>query len=233
MPLHNFEATPFPAFLHVPICMQTTASPNAKAARTDHDVLDAISERWSPRAFDPERPVEPEKLRQVLEAARWAASSYNEQPWRFIVATTAEPDERERLLGCLKAFNQEWARRAPVLMLTVAKKHFGEEGSEESRPNRHALHDVGLAMGNLSAQATALGLYLHQMAGIEPEAAREAYDIPSDFEPVAGVALGYHGDPSVLPEQLREREEAERKRRPLAESVFTGAWGTPAGALSR
>lgn len=80
MPLYNFGATPFPASLHVPICMQTTASPNAKAARTEHDVLDAISERWSPRAFDPERPVEPEKLRQVLEAVRWAATSYNEQP---------------------------------------------------------------------------------------------------------------------------------------------------------
>ena len=192
----------------------------AKAAAADHDLLDAIRYRWSPRAFS-ERPVEEEKLRSLLEAARWAASSYNEQPWRFLLATKQDPEAYDRLLGCLNEKNRKWARTAPALMLSFAKKTF----SQGDKANRHAWHDVGLAMGNLLMQATVLGLYAHQMAGILPEEIRATYDAPDDFEPVAGVALGYLGDPSVLPEGLQEKERAPRSRRPLGETVFGEAWG--------
>jgi nitroreductase len=183
-------------------------------------ILALLRHRWSPRAFA-DRPVEPEKLCSVLEAARWAPSSYNEQPWSFIVATQGDAAEFDRLLACLVEFNQPWARLAPVLMLSVARMNFCRAG----RANRHALHDVGLAVGNLVVQATALGLYAHQMAGIHIERARELYSIPAGYEPVAGIALGYLGDPSSLPERLRERESAPRCRKPQAEFVFSGRWG--------
>ena len=144
-----------------------------KEATPDHPVLDVIKKRWSPRAFA-DRRVEPETLKQLLEAARWAASSFNEQPWRFILATKDEPEHYARVLDCLIEGNQAWAQHAPVLMLTVARKTFTRNG----KPNRHAWHDVGLAMGNMVAQATALGLLLHQMAGILPEKARVVFAIP-------------------------------------------------------
>lgn len=212
--------------------MDATTLQEAKVARPDHPVLDVIKNRWSPRAFS-ERPVEEEKLRQMLEAARWAPSSYNEQPWRFLVATAEQPEAHDRLLECLTAFNQGWAKSAPVLMLTVAKKHFSEHTPASGKPNRHALHDVGLAMGGLTAQATALGLFVHQMAGIRPDVARQAYGIPEAFEPVAGVAVGYLGNPEALPEKLRRRERSERTRRPLRESIFARHWETPAEGLVR
>ncbi len=147
-----------------------------KEATPGHPVLDVIKKRWSPRAFA-DRRVEPETLEQLLEAARWAASSFNEQPWRFILATKDEPEHYARVLDCLIEGNQAWAQHAPVLMLTVARKTFTRNG----KPNRHAWHDVGLAMGNMVAQATALGLHVHQMAGILPEKARVVFAIPDDY----------------------------------------------------
>ena len=201
----------------------TSVEVPAKTATPHHDILDAIQHRWSPRAFS-DRLVEEDKLKSLLEAARWSASSYNEQPWRFVVATKANPEAYERLLGCLNENNQAWARTAPALMLSFAKKTF----SQGDKANRHAWHDVGLAMGNLLVQATALGLYAHQMAGILPDQIRESYHVPDDFEPVAGTALGYLGDPSVLSEGLQEKERAPRSRRPLSETVFDGVWGEAA-----
>ena len=194
-----------------------------KVATPDHDILDALRHRWSPRAFS-DQPVEAEKLLQVLEAARWAASSYNEQPWRFVLATREKPEQYERLLHCINENNRTWARTAPVLMLSFAKKTF----SQGDKANRHAWHDVGLAMGNLLVQATALGLYAHQMAGILPDQIRATYDVPDEFEPVAGTALGYLGDPEVLPDGLREKEHTPRSRRPLEETVFGATWGEAA-----
>ncbi len=202
---------------------QVAAAQEIKAARTDYPVLDVIARRWSPRAFD-ERPVERKKLLQLLEAARWASSCFNEQPWRFFVATRDEPARYERLLACLNERNRTWAHLAPVLMLTVAKRTFARNGN----PNRHAWHDVGLAMGNLLAQATALGLYAHQMAGILPDQARALLQIPDDYDVVTGVALGYLGDPERLPEDRQEAERKPRSRKPLGELVFGGAWGQPA-----
>ncbi|MDX1646681.1 MAG: nitroreductase family protein [Longimicrobiales bacterium] len=195
-----------------------------KRAPTDVPLDESIRERWSPRSFS-DRPVTGEELRTLLEAARWAPSSYNEQPWRFIVALKDDRERFERLLGCLDEGNREWARNAPVLMLTVAKRVFERNGRE----NRHAFHDVGLAMGNLLNQATEMGLYVHQMAGIDPEGAREAFDVPERFEVVAGVALGHLGDPEQLDDPGRRKSEvSERSRKPLGDLVFEGTWGETA-----
>lgn len=181
-----------------------------------------IEKRWSPRAFS-DRPIEAEALLQLFEAARWAASSYNEQPWRFIVATRDDLLHYARLLGCLSEFNQKWADNAPVLMLSIAKTHF----DRNDKPNRHAFHDVGLAMGNLITQATSLGIYVHQMAGFDPEKAREMLEIPEGFEPVAMCAIGYPGDPEQLPEKLEKKEHAPQKRIELNKLVYSNRWGQP------
>lgn len=190
-----------------------------KVVETQYPIEVILQNRWSPLAFS-DRAVEPEKLGSVLEAARWAASSFNEQPWSFIVATKDNKPEFDRLLSCLAEGNQEWAKSAPVLMISVAKLHFERNGVE----NRHAFHDVGAAEANLAAQATALGLYVHQMAGFDVNKARELYGIPQGYEPVDAVALGYIGDPHSLSERLQQRLSAPRSRKPFQEFVFTGRW---------
>jgi nitroreductase len=191
-----------------------------KPAETSAPVHNLIRDRWSPRAFE-SRPVEPEKLRSLFEAARWAASSYNAQPWYFIVATKDDPENYKKTLECFVEFNQGWAKSAPVVALSVARLKFEHNGA----PNNHAFHDVGQAAANLALQATALGLQVHQMAGILPEKARELFGIPEGCEAVAGFAIGYPGNPAVLPEKLREQEHAPRSRKPLDSFVFTGKWG--------
>jgi nitroreductase len=191
-----------------------------KPADTTYPIESLLQQRWSPRAFA-ERPVEPEKLLRLWEAARWSASCANQQPWYFLVATREDSAEYARMLSCLRENNQQWAARAPVLMVSVAKLSFDANG----QPNRYAFHDVGLAVANLIVQATALGLFVHQMAGFYPDKVRELYGVPEDFEPVAGIVLGYPGEAATLPEDLRQRELAPRVRRPLDTFVFQGAWG--------
>ena len=198
-----------------------------KPAPVDHPVLDPIQRRWSPRAFDP-RPVEPEKLRSALEAARWAPSSFNEQPWSLILAFRENEAAFERACACLAEPNRAWAPRAPVLFFAVARDHFERTGNA----NRVCVHDVGLAMAQFSIQATALGLFVHQMAGIDREAVRSTYELPPGHEPVAGGAVGYPGDPDELPEKYREAERAPRSRRALSEWVFEDGWNKPAGIVS-
>jgi len=191
-----------------------------KLADTTYPIEPLLRQRWSPRAFA-DRPVEPEKLLRLWEAARWSASCANQQPWYFLVATKEEAVEYARLLSCLRETNQQWASHAPVLMVSVAKLAFDMNG----QPNRYAFHDVGLAVANLIVQATALGLYVHQMAGFYPDKVRELYGVPDGFEPVAGIVLGYPGDPTTLSEELRQREVAPRARKPLEAFIFQGAWG--------
>ena len=193
-----------------------------KLADTLYPIHDLLRQRWSPRAFD-DRPVEPEKLLSLCEAARWAPSSNNEQPWRFIVADKDYETEWNRLLACLVEGNRKWAYRAPVLILSVASLNF----EDDSTPNRHAFHDTGVAVENLVLQATALGLAAHQMAGFDVEKARADLKIPSGYEPVAMIAVGYPGDLASLPDRLRERELQPRSRRPISEWTFSGQWGTP------
>jgi len=198
-----------------------------KPADTQYPIHELLRRRWSPRAFS-DRRVDPAIMRSLLEAARWAPSSYNEQPWSFIVATKDDPVEFGRLLSCLVEGNIQWTQHAPVLMASVARLSFEDDG----KPNRHAFHDVGLAVANLIVQATALGLVVHQMAGIFPDKIRELYGIPEGYEAVAGIALGYPGDPQSLPEGLRKRELAPRERKPLTEFVFSGSWGQTSPLVS-
>ncbi len=194
---------------------------------TQPAIHDLLRRRWSPRAFSA-RPVEPEKLRSLLEAARWAPSSYNEQPWNFLVVRRDNPQEFERMVSVLADSNALWASQAPVLVLSVAKTYF----ERNREPNRHAFHDVGLAVGNLSIQATALGLYVHQMAGFDAEKARKLFAIPEGYQPVTMIAVGYLSQPDGLPDPPRERENAPRRRKPLEDFVFTGRWGETSAVLT-
>ena len=189
-------------------------------ASAQPQVHDLLRRRWSPRAFA-ERSVEPTKIRSVLEAARWAPSSANQQPWSFVVATKEDSAAHERLLGILMEGNVRWAHHAPVLMLVVARLYTDRDG----RPSQRSLYDAGLAVANLTTQATALGLFVHQMGGFYADKAREEFAIPDGYEPVVVLALGYLGDPQTLPEDLRTRETAVRRRKPLEEFVFSGRWG--------
>jgi nitroreductase len=191
-----------------------------KRATTDYPIHNLLAERWSPCGFA-ETPVSPEDLRSLFEAARWAASSYNEQPWRYIIATRDEAEAFEQLLSCLVEANQAWARFAPVLALGIAKRMFSHNGV----PNRAALHDLGAASAGLTFEAGARGLLVHQMGGIDPEKARSLYRIPEDFEVVTALAIGYAGTPSGLPDECRKRDSAPRQRRPQRELVFGRSWG--------
>ncbi len=194
-----------------------------KPAPADHPVHDLIASRWSPYVFS-DRPVAAEDLRSLFEAARWAPSCYNEQPWRYIVGERSDPEAFERVLSCLVEGNQVWARHAPVLVLGVVALTFARNG----KPNDAALHDLGLASANLLVEATARGLSVHQMRGILPDRAREIFAIPDDHEAFSGIAIGYAGDPSTRPE-LADRDRERRPRRPMAEFVFAGTWGASAG----
>ena len=193
----------------------------------EYPVHELIAKRHSGRAFS-SQPVDAATIGSLLEAARWAASSSNEQPWSFLVTQKETPSGYDRLLGCLVEFNVRWAQRAPVLILSVARHNFVATG----KPNRHAFHDVGQASANLALQATALGLMAHPVAGFDVEKARNEFAIPEGFDPVAVIAAGYPGDPASLSDKLRERELAPRQRKAMRDFVFSGSWGNPATCLS-
>lgn len=194
-----------------------------KPAVNDYPIHPLIASRWSPRAFDP-RPLRFGQLRSLLEAARWTASCFNEQPWSFLVARRDMGEEFERMLACLAAKNQRWARNAGALLIAVARRTFSRNG----RPNKWAIYDVGQSVASLTLQATDLGLYVHQMAGIDPGKIRDAYGVPEGFEPVTGLAIGHPGRLEDLAEEFRDAETSPRLRKPQREFVFEGAWGIPA-----
>ncbi|MDZ7778437.1 MAG: nitroreductase family protein [Gemmatimonadota bacterium] len=195
--------------------------PQGRPAPTDEPIEPLIAARWSPRAIA-EDPVEPEKLRAVFEAARWAPSSFNEQPWRFLVATTRDPDWLARLRGYLLSGNA-WATRAPVLVVSTYRTRFS--GNDELNPV--AFRDLGAAEQNLVLQAYAEGLVAHQMAGFERERFRDEL-VPDGFEVGSMTALGYPGDPEDLDEKLRAGELSPRQRKSLDDLVFGAEWGEPA-----
>ncbi len=197
-----------------------------KFATTDHPISTTIAERWSPYSFDKERNVEPDKLTSCLEAARWAASSYNEQPWRFLLATRDDQQQFERALSCLMEANQAWAKYAPVLILTAYATKF----SRNDKDNCVALHDLGLAVGNLSIEATRQGLHIHQMAGVNLSKVRAIYGLPDDVEPATAIAIGYVAS-KPPEEELAKRDTGTRERRPLSEWVFSETWGKSSSIL--
>lgn len=185
-----------------------------KEADTNYSIHNLLQKRWSPRAFSDES-VDPELLNQLFEAARWAPSSYNEQPWHFIVARKEDEEAFEKLSQVMNNFNKGWGKDASVLALGLTKTTFDMDG----RPNRHAEHDLGQAIAHLTFEATRHDLYVHQMAGIHPDKAKELYDIPEDYEPMTMFAIGYKGAPELLNDDLQEQEKGSRSRKPLDEIV--------------
>lgn len=194
---------------------------NAKRAPHIEGVLSVFHERWSPRSFS-DREVSRQSLIQIFEAARWAASSSNEQPWRFIVGLRGS-ETHKKIRESLAGFNQQWAPAAPVLILGTAHSKFSRNGAE----NRFALYDLGAAASYLVLQAASMGLAAHQMGGFDQEKARELLGIPADYLIGAVIAVGYQDEPEKLADQtLIERELAPRQRKPLSEIVYE-AWEKP------
>lgn len=191
-----------------------------KPAQTTHPIHDLLRRRWSPRTFA-DRAIEPHKIRCLFEAVRWSASSFNEQPWSFMVATRDDPEDFDKALSCLVEANRLWARLAPMLILTTSKRTFSHNG----KPNRVYIHDLGLAAANLTIQAVAMGLFVHQMAGIDAERVRQVYAVPEDHEPVTGIAVGYPGELARLPQNLQQFEQAPRTRKLLNQFVFASKFG--------
>lgn len=187
-----------------------------KPAVTDLDIHPLIKKRWSPRSFDPDRAVEDEKIRRFLEAARWAPSGFNEQPWRFIVGINGERTW-EAIYSTLVAFNRKWAGNAAVLVMTLGKKTLTKSGKE----NSSFRYDSGGSLGYMTLQAVSEGLVTHQMGGFSKEDARELFDIPDDLEPLTVMAIGYQDMPDKLAdEDMRDTEMGPRQRRPLTELLY-------------
>ena len=197
-----------------------------QSAVTNPPIHTLLQTRWSPRAFAP-TPVAPAQILSLLEAARWSASAINVQPWSFVVVPKDDEDAFARLFGTLAEGNQVWVQHVPLLVLAVAQQQ-----REPGKPNPYALYDLGQAVAHLSIQATALGLYVHQLAGFNPDQARSAFAIPEEYVPFTVIAIGTLGDPDALPEPLHTRELAERTRKPLGSFVFGGTWGQPTSLLA-
>jgi len=189
-----------------------------KKANTDYEINPLISARWSPRVFA-DKAVETEALHKLFEAARWAASSNNAQPWRFMYAHKGTAEYNE-IFDHLSDFNKKWCENAPVLALTAYKKTF-----KSGKENFHASHDLGLAIGNLSIQAESMGIAIHSMAGVNWQKAHKTYQVPEDFHITTAIAIGYYGGEAAdLPEDMEKSEKAERKRMKQTEFVTENKW---------
>jgi nitroreductase len=199
-----------------------------KPATADFPIHELIRDRWSPRAFS-SKPIDHAVLASLFEAARWAPSSSNEQPWAYLVATKNDVENFAKAISVLVEFNANWAKEAQVLAIAVSSLTFHANGT----PNRNAFYDTGAATALLCVEATARGLAVHQMAGFDPAKAKQVFGIPEGWEPIAAIAIGYPGDPQSLPDKLRDREVAPRTRKPLAEFVMSGHWGHTSPIVSR
>lgn len=193
-----------------------------KHAPVETGVEELILKRWSPRAFS-NKPVSSEDLTRIFIAASWAASSSNEQPWRFLVGRNGD-DTFSKIFDTLAEPNQAWVKHAPVLVLSAGKKTF----TSNNKDNHYVLHDTGAASANMCLEAIALGIHTHGMGGFDRDKARKLFAIPEDFELGACWAIGYLGDPAILTIEFQKKSETEpRTRKPLGEFVFNG-WDTPA-----
>ena len=192
-----------------------------RTAPTDYPIHELLRSRWSPYAFDPDREVSEGDLQALFEAVRWTMSSYNAQPWRYIVGVRARnPELWQRVFSVLVEGNQPWARNAPVLALALVEHTFEHNG----KVNKAAVHDVGAASASLTVEATARGLSVHQMIGIEPDRARKVFNISGTLEPFTGLAIGYAGDPSVVAEPYRKRDARNRERKAVGEIILEGGF---------
>ncbi len=186
---------------------------------SDISIHKLIRDRWSSRNYDPDRPISFEVIDRLLEAARWAPSAGNGQPWRYIVFDQRNPDAMAKARACLDPGNQVWATRAPVLMLAVAHTL-----RASGKINSKALHDVGLANENLLLQAISMGLHCRPMAGFNHDRARKTFSIPQEFEPVVMIAVGYPGGIEYLAAEIRSKEVMLRTRREIEAFTFLGEW---------
>lgn len=193
-----------------------------KPAQTSIEINELSTKRWSPRSFDGNRQVSREQILALCEAARWAPSCYNDQPWKFIICDKfADKEAYDKLFSCLVEFNQGWAVNAPVLIAIVATNKFSFNGEE----NRWASYDCGAAAASMTYEAVRQGLVTHQMGGFDAEKLIKEFSIPDNHTPMAVIAVGYQGELDSLPEQYRKTEIAERNRRPLNENFYFSSWG--------
>lgn len=192
-----------------------------KPAISSTPINDILQNRWSPRSFDAEKSIDAQTLTALLEAARWAPSCFNDQPWRFLVCDkTTHPSAWEKLLSALGEKNQLWAKNAPLLILSLAMHDFGHNG----KPNRWSAYDTGAAGISLCLQATAMGLATHQMGGFDAERCKQLFGLPDICNPMSVIAVGYQADADRLPDDLRENELKARSRKPLGECFYFGEW---------
>lgn len=182
-------------------------------------IHDLLEKRYSPRAFDPNRVPDELEIKLLFMAAQWAPSSYNNQPWRFLYALNSDKDKFEKLMEPLVDFNKDWVKAAPMLILTLAKKHY-----DNGKPHEHNRHDLGLAMSQMNIQASSMGMYMHHMSGFDAEKAREILDIPDELDIVTYVAVGYLGKKEDLPEYIAKMEDKVKERKSLDELIFKGDW---------
>jgi len=195
-----------------------------RKAKTRVPIHDLLAQRWSPRAYDANRPVASEHLAALLEAARWAPSCNGDQPTRYLIWDRArDPEGWQKAFDCLSESNRKWVQNVPLLMLSCAGSIFGHNG----KPNRYGPHDTGAASMSMALQAPALGLIVHQMGGYDAAKARAAFDIPEEYTPMAMIAVGYQTSPDVLDEETKAKELKPRSRKPLPELFFERAWGKP------
>lgn len=187
-------------------------------ADTNSEIFALLKQRYSPRIFN-KKPIDDSDLEQIFEAGRWAASSNNLQPWRFVYAEKGT-EAYQLIYDCLSDFNKTWANNAPLLMLTAYK-----ENTKEGKENFHALHDLGLCLGNITVQAQYLGVGLHHMAGVDWKKAQRLFNVPKGFHVTTAIAMGYYGgDLDELPKDLQDQEISPRKRNPVETFVFKESW---------
>lgn len=194
--------------------MNSNKYPN-KETPINHPIEEILQKRWSPNGFSSEK-IDQETINSLFEAARWAPSAFNEQPWRYIYATQDSPEQFEKISKLLMDGNS-WAKNAFILVLICAHKKL----AYNNKDNSHYKYDTGAATQNINIQAASLGLVTHEMAGFFTDKAIETYKLPEEIEPIAMMAIGKY-DPSNLSDDLKQRESKPRTRNPIEEFVFKG-----------
>lgn len=195
-----------------------------KAAISTQPIVDLLAQRWSPRAFNPEREISVAEETALAEAARWAPSCFGAEPWGFVFCRRhADPTAWDKAMACLAEGNQTWAGNSSLLIVAVGEENFEHNGG----PNGHHLYDTGAAAMSLVLQAGALGLRAHQMGGFDPDKAKESFGVPDGWKCISMIAVGEQAKPDTLPEgKMREMELAPRTRQDLGKRFFSGKWNT-------